>query len=150
VPVFVLACGIDAAAGSDNQQTSVEERAKGAKKVVVAKATQVIGSFQANEQGDQLIVSQVVLQVEETLKGPRSSYLSVQVEGGTVGGLTLRVSDLPQMKTGDRAVFFLNETQDGSHVPHRRGLGIMHLDKDKVRGTNLTVSTVRQSVKNAK
>jgi hypothetical protein len=132
VPVFVLACGIDAAAGSDNQQTSVEERAKGAKKVVVAKATQVIGSFQATEQGDQLIVSQV------------------QVEGGTVGGLTLRVSDLPQMKTGDRAVFFLNETQDGSHVPHRRGLGIMHLDKDKVRGTNLTVSTVRQSVKNAK
>jgi len=45
-----------------------------------------------------LIVSTVVLDVVETLKGPAAPTLNVSVEGGTVGDLTLTVSDLPSLQ----------------------------------------------------
>jgi len=72
----------------------------------------------------------------------------VLVEGGTVGDLTLRVSDLPAVKPGDRAVFFLNPDQSGTQVPHMRGRGILRVtETDRIEGTaSTTLSDVRQQV----
>lgn len=126
----------------------VSEHAKGAKKVVVATVTEVESSFDVNDYGDRLIVSAVSFQVDETLKGNRDAGGVVTVEGGTVGDLTLSVSDMPRMVKGDRAVLFLNDSPKGGHVPHGRGHGLLKLDgDDRVPGTPLTLDDIRAAVK---
>jgi hypothetical protein len=74
---------------------------------------------------------------------------TVTVEGGTVGDLTLRVSDMQELKEGERAVFFLDA--DGiSNVPHGRGRGILKLDdNDHVQGSTLTLDQVKDAVRGA-
>ena len=76
--------------------------------MVVAQVVDVQSRFATNRFGDQLIVSTVVLDVAETLKGQAARTLNVEIEGGTVGDLTLKVSDLPSFRPGDRAMFFLD------------------------------------------
>jgi hypothetical protein len=128
----------------------ITERARGAHRVVVATASNVSPHWQTNSFGDQLIVSQVGLQVQETIKGAPASFVWLDLEGGTIGDLTLHVSDLPDLKPGERGVFFLDETPNGSHVPHLRGLGILKLDtNDHVRGSSLNLSDVRRMAQSA-
>jgi hypothetical protein len=128
----------------------VSHRAQGAKKVVVATATSVSPRWRVNEFGDQLIVSLVGLQVEETLKGPPSNFLWLDVEGGTLNGVTLKVSSISELKPGDRAVFLLDETSDGSHAPHMKGKGILKLDKQNhVASENLNLDDIRRLVRDA-
>ena len=107
----ITAClGVVTALTAAGAKTDVTERARGAGKVVVATATSVTPRWRTNEFGDQLIVSLVGLQVEETLKGEPSNFVWLDVEGGTLNGVTLHVSSLQELKPGDRAVFFLDET----------------------------------------
>ena len=44
-------------------------------------------------------------EVEETLKGAPAKELAMDLDGGSLDGLTLRVSDLQSLEPGDRAVF---------------------------------------------
>jgi hypothetical protein len=125
-------------------------RARGADRVVVATVLDVTASFAKSEFGDQLIVSRVVLQVEEVMKGRNDLTVEVAVEGGTVGDLTMSASDMPSVKQGERGVFFLKRSQSGLEVPHLRGLGILKLDsQNRVRGTALDVDAVRTAVRGA-
>ena len=123
-------------------------RARGASRIVVASVVDVQSTFGVSPHGDQLIVSNARLQIEETLKGPFADSLNLTVEGGTVGDLTLRVSDMPTLEAGERAVFFLDPTTtSGGYLPHLRGLGILKLDTtDRIRGANLTLADVRRMV----
>jgi hypothetical protein len=129
--------------------TDIAAHSRGAGKVVVARISDVHSTFATNRFGDQLIVSNAVLEVLETLKGAPQAATMVTVEGGTVGDLTLRVSDMQELKEGERAVFFLDA--DGlSNVPHGRGRGILKLDDDdKVTGSNLTLAQVKNAVRGA-
>ena len=129
--------------------TDIAAHSRGAGKVVVARISDVHSTFATNRFGDQLIVSNAVLGVLETLKGAPQAVTMVTVEGGTVGDLTLRVSDMQELKEGERAVFFLDA--DGlSNVPHGRGRGILKLDDDdKVTGSNLTLAQVKNAVRGA-
>ena len=129
--------------------TDIAAHSRGAGKVVVARISDVHSRFATNRFGDQLIVSNAVLEVLETLKGAPQAVTMVTVEGGTVGDLTLRVSDMQELKEGERAVFFLDA--DGlSNVPHGRGRGILKLDDDdKVTGSNLTLAQVKNAVRGA-
>jgi hypothetical protein len=128
----------------------VASRAQGAGKVVVARVLDVRGQFETNRFGDRLIMSHAVLEVLETLKGEPQAIVNMVVEGGSVGDLTLRVSDLPSLQTGERAVFFLDATASGEHVPHGRGLGVaMKLNGDRVANENLSLDDVRQQVRGA-
>jgi hypothetical protein len=112
--------------------STVAERAKGAGRVVVAEVLDVQSRFATNQFGDQLIVSDVVLSVVETLKGPAAATATVTVEGGTVGDLTLTVSDLPSLKSGDR---------------HDRGKGILRVSKaGTIEGSSVTLDNVRGQV----
>jgi hypothetical protein len=126
---------------------TLEARAKGAQVVVVASVTDVQSRFVANESGDQLIVSQVTLNVEESLKGNERKQLTMQIEGGTVGDLTLRVSDMPAMAKGERAVIFLDQTASGVLVPHRRGLGVLKLTGSYLTGTDIPLTRVKDTVR---
>ena len=133
--------GQDPAAG-------LAERADEAERVVVGRVTAVNGVWRTNEFGDRLIVSVVRVAVEETLKGDVQSAIDVEVEGGTIGDLTLHVSDISPFAPGDRAVFYVRRNVRGAYVPHRRGLGLLKLDRaQRVAGSSLTLDEVRRAVR---
>jgi len=145
--VSLMCLGAAAVSASTGPEVDIATRAKGAKKVVVVTVVDVQSTFDVNEYGDRLIVSHAFLQVDETMKGPWEQTVTVTVEGGTVGDLTLKVSDLPMMVKGDRAVMFLDESKRGGYVPHGRGLGVLKLDSsDRVAGTSLTLDEIRNTV----
>jgi hypothetical protein len=128
----------------------VESRAKGATSIVVATVLDVDADFGTNEFGDRLILSQVSFQVDETMKGPRQATGVMTLEGGTVGDLSLDVSDMPRMQTGERAVLFLVSARAAGYVPYGRGAGVMKLDgENRVPGTDLTLSDIRAAVQAA-
>ena len=123
---------------------SVDERITGAERVVVARANSIKAEWRENEYGDRLIVSRVQLRVEESLKGAAAETLRLDLDGGTLDGLTLQVSDLPMLEPGERAVFFLDGAAADAFVPHLRGQGILILDdQDFVRGTSLRLDDIR-------
>jgi len=145
--VCVASATLSAAVGPP---VTVQARAKGAQKVVIATVEDVQSTFAVNGFGDRLIYSSVRLRVNETLKGARADAVTVTLEGGTVGDITLAVSDMPSMKAGERAVMFLDATESGGHLPHGRGLGVLQLDStNHVRGTSLSLDDVRTMVQAA-
>jgi len=111
-------------------------------------------AFQTNEFGDELIVSRTHLRVDTVLKGGRQTddeVVVMELEGGTIGDLTLDVSDLPSLERGERAVVFLGRNSRGALVPHGRGHGILKLESSgRVTGTQLTLAAVRQAVERAR
>lgn len=111
---------------------------------MVGRVVSVTPRYQRNRWGDELIVSRAVVAVEETLKGPSRAFESLDVEGGSVGGVTLRVSDMPNLQVGERAVFLVRSGDAGAFVPHLRGQGILRLDSaNRVPGTRLTLDAIR-------
>ena len=122
----------------------IPERLRGADAAVVARIVKVTPAMERNRWGDELIVSHTVLEVEETLKGLPSRYETLAVEGGTYGGYTMRVSDMPEVGVGERGVFFLKRNAAGAQAPHLRGLGILLLDEtEHVRGSGLSLEMIR-------
>jgi hypothetical protein len=123
----------------------VAERLRGASQVVIAKTRAGAPRWLTNSHGDRLIITEFVLEVEETLKGQVMSELTIEVPGGTLDGVTLRVSGQPVFKPGDRAVFMLESTTAGVHKLHRRGEGVLRLNvQNSIAGSALTISDVRQ------
>jgi hypothetical protein len=124
------------------------ERARGAEQVVVGHVSAVTPTWRDNDFGDRLIVSVVHVVVEETLKGSAPTALDVEVEGGTIGSLTLHVSDIEPLARGDRAVFYLQHNRRGGLIPHLRGLGLQKLDAaNHVRGSSVTLDQIRRDVR---
>jgi hypothetical protein len=122
------------------------ERSRGSERVVVGRVAAVNSVWQTNEFGDRLIVSIVNVVVDETLRGSSAPSVDVEVEGGTIGDLTLNVSDLEPMAPGDRAVFYLTRNRRGAFVPHLRGQGLLKLDRaGRVRDSALTLADIRRA-----
>ena len=143
-------CAVSLVSAQMGAPSDLPTRTRAAQRVVVGRILDVQAQFQTNRFGDQLIVSNVLLEVSETLKGASSAQLRLAIEGGTVGDLTLRVSDLPTVQAGDRGVFFLDDDGSGGHVPHDRGRGVLKLTgSDQVEGSTLTLDDVRQQVRGA-
>jgi hypothetical protein len=140
---------VGAAALSPGQPATIQERARGAAKVVVATVVETSARYERNEFGDELIVTQAELAVEEAIKGS-SEPVTMEIEGGTVDGITMRASDLPAIAKGERAVFFLTRGKGGRMAPHLRGQGILKLDSaDRIRGSSLTLQDIRQMAREA-
>ena len=130
------------------QNATLEDRTRGAESVVVATARTVTASWRENEHGDRIIVSRVQLDVNETLKGARTSAMWVDVDGGTLDGYTMRVSGIHMPEAGERGVFMLDRAEGGVHTPHLRGLGILPLDdQDVIRGSNVSLNEIRMRVR---
>ena len=139
--------GMAATAFAQEAAVPLGDRARGSERVIVGRVTAVKPVWRTNESGDRLIVSIARVVVDETLKGPALSSLEVEIEGGTIGDLTLHVSDIEPVAAGDRAVFYLTRTARGPFVPHLRGQGFLKLDpSDRVRGSNIRLSDIRQAV----
>ena len=135
------------AAAAQEAFVPLAERARGAEHVVVGRVVSVSGVWRENDFGDRLIMSVVRVSVDETLKGQQQPTVDVEVEGGTIGTLTLRVSDLAPLSPGDRAVFYLTRSRRGPLVPHLRGQGLLKLDgSQRVIGASTTLDDIRRSV----
>jgi hypothetical protein len=151
VSIIVCLCGVlpgfSHAAAANQVPVALAERARGAELVVVGRVASVAPAWQVNEFGDRLIVSVVRVVVTETLKGQTPASLDVEVEGGTIGDVTLHVSDQTSFAAGERAVFYLTRAARGRFVPHLRGLGLLKLDaSDRVPGSSLTLAEIRREV----
>ncbi len=152
IPTIVYLCcgllGSDLAARTNQKPPVPEaERAQGAERIVVGRVASVAPLWRVNEFGDRLIVSVVRVNVSQTLKGQPLPTLDVEVEGGTIGELTLRVSDQMSFSPGERAVFYLKRTARGTFAPHLRGEGLLKLDAaDRVSGSSLTLEQIRREV----
>ena len=140
---------VAAAAGQD-RLVDLSTRASSAQRVVLASVSELRSALEVNAYGDQVIVSHLQLQVQETLKGPAVNTVSLAMEGGTVGGLTMRVSDMPAMQVGERAVFFVDAGPSGEFQSHGRGLGILRVDStNRIVGSSLMLDDVRGIVRRA-
>lgn len=62
-----------------------------------------------NRDGQKSIVTLVAFQVRAMHKGRADSTVTLQFLGGTVGDVTLNVSDMPSFKNGERVVLFVQK-----------------------------------------
>jgi hypothetical protein len=143
--IVALGAAWPAGAQQDQQElATIEQRASGAERVVVATVEDVTSAYETNEFGDRLIVSHAKLHVEEAIKGP-AAPLTLSYEGGTVNGVTLHVSSLGALEPGERAVFFVSRGRKGEFQPHLRGQGIVKLDRQNhVPNSSLTLDDIRR------
>jgi hypothetical protein len=136
--------GATVATAQEGAPVPIEDRARGAARVVVATVGDTTSRHERNDSGDELIVTYATLAVEEALKGPVGP-VTIALEGGTIDGITMRVSSLPTLSKGERAVFFLAPGKSGEFRPHLRGQGILKLDaNDRVPGSSLTLNEIRR------
>lgn len=149
-PIAAWLLAIVPIAASSTPPVDVATRARGADRVVVAAVDRVTAGYERNRFGDELIVSHAEVVISEVLKG-RDTGLGERVvmdlEGGTVGDITLTVSDLPSLKPGERAVLFLRQNASGRYTPYMRGLGILKLDtRNNVAGSTVSLDDIRARV----
>lgn len=84
--------------------------------IVVGTVGRVRSYRATNEWGDQLILSDVTILMEETLKGNAGSGRKLVlrgVEGGTTGGRTMMSSDAPLFTDRERIVLLLRQIDNG-------------------------------------
>jgi len=144
VTAFVSAA---ATAGAGQLPVPLAERARTAERIVLGRVASVDPVWRVNEFGDRLIISVLRVAVDETLKGQAQTTVDVEVEGGTLDGLTLHVSDQDPLAAGERAVFYLARNARGALVPHLRGQGVLKLDRlNRVPNSSLTLDEIRRTV----
>ena len=95
-------------------------------------------------------MSQLSVRVTEHLKGNTPGVVMLEVDGGTVNGVTMKTSDLPVLQPGDNVVFFLDLGPSGEYTPHLRGQGLLRLDNSgTVERSSLSLDEVRRQVRGA-
>lgn len=86
---------------------SLERLTGGADAVFVGEVENVRAEWSRD---GRLILSLAVLRVQESLKGERpGSRIVVQTKGGSLDGLTLKVSDAPVFRRGEKVLVFLKK-----------------------------------------
>lgn len=147
----VVAAAVTMVHAAPRKDEDLKNRIRGAERAVVARVMRVDPYVKKNQFGDVLIMSHVQMAVEETLKGTQASTVPMEVEGGTMNGLTLNVSDMPSLKPGDRAVVMLTRGRSGENLPYQRGAGVLELDaQDHVKNSDLWLDDVRVAAAGAR
>jgi hypothetical protein len=109
--VVLLLCvmvGGPAARGTTFARMSVEEMVAAADAVVHARC---LGTDTRREAGE--LWTFASFEVEETWKGVAPRLISVRLLGGRLGNLTYRVEGVPEFRTGEEVVLFLQRTRAG-------------------------------------
>jgi hypothetical protein len=76
--------------------------------------------------------------------------MMVEIEDGTLNGVTKRASAMSALEVGGRALFFVKRGRTGTLVPHLRGNGILKLDaRGGVEGSDVSVDQIRAQVRSA-
>ena len=134
---------------ASRREVPLDERVRGAERIIAGHVMMVRSEFTTNEFGDRLIFTRARVVVSEVLKGQvPGSTVEVSIEGGTVGDVTLHVSDMPEVRPGDRVALLLSQNRLGQTVPHLRGQGVFKLDRngrDEEQG--IGVGDIRSAVR---
>jgi hypothetical protein len=116
-----------------------------AKFTVVGTVTETRPSRRRSSWGDVIIVTTAILHTDEALRGSPPSWVPLELEGGTIDGVTMEASHTPLLKRGDRAVFLVDQLSDGRFVAHGRGAGVLRLrSDDRIEDSALTLNDVRR------
>jgi hypothetical protein len=91
------------------QATKVNRADLEATHILLGKVDDVQSFFGANERGDQIILSRVKVKALKWIKGDPSGSVEFTVEGGSVGELSLKVSDVPEFERGQRLRLLLKK-----------------------------------------
>ncbi len=121
---------------------------RAADRIVIGVVVDVEPVLQESTFGHELIISHTTVQVEEVVKGPPNlDTLIVEVEGGTLGDVTLLVSDMEPVAPGDRGVFMVSQSATGASVA-LRGKGVRHLDpQNQVIGESWSLDDIRAAAR---
>lgn len=92
------------------QRLTLEELVRRADLVVRGRVRE-IASHEAPDRS--VITTAVILFVEEQWKGPKVSGITLEYPGGSAGGITLRVTDIPQFSRAEEVILFLKQHEDG-------------------------------------
>jgi hypothetical protein len=134
-----------AAVAADAQTAEMTAGLQRAKLSVIGSVSETRASRRRSSHGDEIIVTTAVVRVSESLRGNAPAWVSLDVEGGTLNGVTLEVSDTPLLRRGDRAVFLIEQLPDRRYVPLRGGAGIFKLKPDdSLENLPLTLNDVRR------
>jgi len=151
IAVVIAGAGfVHAGSPKASQEVELKSHMKGADRVFVGRVTRVSSYMKRTDRGDMLIMSHVDMAVEEALKGQNASTVPMEIEGGTLNGVTMEVSDLPLMKTGLRAVVMAKRNRRGEMVPHHRGAGLLELEQEHVKDSDLWLDDVRLAAAQAR
>ena len=114
--------------------------------MIVATVCQAEARWDTNQLGDVLIFTRASLCLEPdgALKGSRRPEYVIDIEGGTVGDITLQLAHLPLLRVGDRALFLLERGHGNVYELAGDGLGFFQFDNSGRRVTDyfstLTIS----------
>jgi hypothetical protein len=87
---------------------SLKELAAHSDRIVRGRIMKITYTQETNSYGDELIYTHATVRVAEALKGDRTD-LVVKVEGGTLNGITLTVSDTSAFQTGEEVLVFVKK-----------------------------------------
>lgn len=91
------------------QAVNIDKKSEEASNIVVGKIKQIKSFYATNKWGDNLIMSEVTLNVEKVHKGEQVSEVTFIVEGGMVGDVVLRVSSVPLFEEGEALILYLQK-----------------------------------------
>ncbi len=100
-----------------------------------------VSSFWGQE--GRVIMSEILVQVEEKIRGNAPTVVKVRTFGGTVDGYTVEAHGFPKMAVNDHVVLFLQNANETAEVTgYRQGQWRIVLDK----GVQMAVPTVEGGV----
>jgi hypothetical protein len=99
------------------------------------------------EGGQRQIVTYVTFKVEDAVKGSPGANYTIRMLGGTVGDITMAISDAPQFKIGDKDILFVEH--NGSQFIPLVGImhGRFHVERDQ-SGQEVVTTNEGETVKN--
>jgi hypothetical protein len=86
-------------------QFSLEQLIQGAETIVLGTVTQQVSAWNATHTA---IYTDVVLHVEEAMKGGAGPEVTFRIPGGEVGDIGMRTSTAPTFRIGERVIVFLH------------------------------------------
>jgi len=88
---------------------NIDQLTKDASNIIAGKIKKIESFYETNKWGDTLIMSEVKLKVEKTIKGTLQDDVVFTVEGGRIGDVMLRVSNIPFFEEGDGIIVYLKK-----------------------------------------
>jgi hypothetical protein len=125
--LWMLLCGVLALALPAGASTflaiSQDEMVQQAESVVQGRVIDVVSFW--NREGT-AIMTEAMLEVENTLLGPDRSHVRLVTFGGEVGGMVIEAHGFPTFRKGQRLLLFLEPSrrdEDGAHrvLAYRQG-----------------------------
>src|ERR1700709_185571 len=95
-------------AAAANRRQNYDELAASSDKVLLG----TVGVKSSHWGEDSRIYTDVVVSPDVTIKGAEEGAVVVQMLGGTVGDITMSVSDGPELAEGESVVVFLKRERD--------------------------------------